>query len=140
MPWHAILKIMHKIPPEPRYGTRETVDDLSSKLNLRFEEWMQDWPYEVANADDIDDYINYYRLTADDDRKFLLMQAIVQATTDQREQTDFQKYWSIIEPLLRQDFKLHEYTVFYWSCFDTEDLDDCWIIASNMRQLWNEFN
>jgi len=40
------------------------------KLNLRFEEGIQDWPYEVANADD-------------DNIKFLLMQAIIQATEEQ---------------------------------------------------------
>ncbi len=86
---------------------------------------MQDWHYEVANAADIGAYIKYYKSEVDNDKKALLMQAIIQSTENQECQADFESYWRILEPLLRTDFKLHAYAVFYWSCFDIKDLNDC---------------
>jgi hypothetical protein len=126
------------IEPKPRYGTAKAIDELSKELNLLHERWMQDWPFEVVNPDDIEKYIAHYRVTVDEDKKFLLMEAIIQATTEQRRQTDFEKYWNIIKPLLIDNFSTHEYSVFDWSCFETDDLTECWTITPNMRQLWHD--
>lgn len=124
--------------PKPRYGTLKAIEELSRELNLRHEQWMQDWPVEVVNPDDIEKYIAHYSLTVDADKKFLLMEAIIQATTEQRVKTDFEKYWNIVKPLLIANFSLHEYSIFYWSCFEMDDLMDCWQITPNMRQLWDD--
>jgi hypothetical protein len=126
------------IEPKPRYGTAKAIDELAKELNLPHEQWMQDWPFEVANPDDIEKYIAHYKLIFDEDKKFLLMEAIIQATTDQRQMTDFEKYWDVIKPLLTENFSIHEYSIFYWSCFETDDLTDCWTISPNMRKLWND--
>lgn len=124
--------------PKPRYRTLKAIEELSKELNLRYERWMQDWPYEVAEAADIEKYIAHYRVTVDEDKKFVLMEAIIHATTDQRQKTDFEKYWNIIKPLLIDNFSIHEYSIFYWSCFELDDLADCFIITPNMRQLWDD--
>lgn len=99
---------------------------------------MQDWPYEVLNPADIEKYIDYYKLIADEDKKFVLMQGLIHATEDQANSELFIKYWNTIKPALEQDFTIHEYTIHYWSCFDNEDAQDFWKISVLMRQLWAE--
>ncbi len=124
--------------PTPRYGTKKAIYELVEELNLRFEEWMQDWPYEVASPTDIKKYVDHYGKQTDEDKKFLLMQAIIQATEEQTSDELFVKYWNRVKPILEEDFPIHEYTIYYWSCFDNENLDDCWRITTQMRKLWLE--
>ena len=66
------------------------------------------------------------------------MEGIIQATEDQPIDELFNKYWNTIKPILEVDFKIHEYTIYYWSCFDNENIEDCWRITPLIRQLWNE--
>lgn len=122
--------------PTSRYGTRKAIDELAEELNLPFEEWMQDWPYEIASPSDIEKYIAHYEKLTDEDKKFVLMEAIIQATEEQASDELFSKYWDKVKPILEEDFAIHEYTIHYWSCFDNENLDECWKISSLMRKLW----
>lgn len=124
--------------PTFRCGTRKAIDELAEELNLPNDLTMQDWSYEVANPNDIDKYISHYGLTTDDDKKFVLMEIIIQATEEQNKEELFQKYCETIKPILETDFKLHEFTIHYWACFDNEKLDDSWKIANLMRQLWKD--
>ena len=74
-------------------------------------------------------------MTTDDDKKFILMELIIQATEDQNAEELFSKYYERIKPIIETDFKLHECTINYWACFDNEKLDECWKITPLMRQL-----
>jgi hypothetical protein len=123
--------------PNFRCGTRKAIDELSIELGLKHEEWMQDWPWEVADPNDIDKYIYHYKVTHDEDKKFLIMEAIIQATTDQADK--FEHYWSIVKQLIITNFNIHEYSVYYWSCFESDDIHECWTITPSMRQLWSEY-
>src|SRR3990170_5873376 len=107
--------------PKYRVGTKEAMEELASELNLPIESWMQDWPYEIADPMDIERYISHYKKLIDDDKKFVLMEIMLQATNDQSQEAFFLKYWEEIQPLLQKDFKIHEYTIFYWSCFEKLD-------------------
>jgi hypothetical protein len=123
--------------PQPRYETEKAIEELTRELDLSFDNYMQDWPYEVASANDIDKYIEYYRGTTDEDVKFALMMLIIQATEDQKSEADFLYYWNAISVLLKEDFTIHACTVYYWSCFDAEGMEEAWTITPHMRQLWN---
>lgn len=122
--------------PTFRCGTKKAIDELSEELNIPHDSFMQDWSYTEGNPNDIEKYISHYHLTKDDDKKFVLMEFIIQATEDQRTEELFLKYWEKIKPILKSDFKLHEYTIHYWACFDNENIDDCWRITPFMRQIW----
>jgi hypothetical protein len=122
--------------PEFRCATKKAIDELADELNLINDASMQDWEYEVANSEDIEKYISHYKGQVDDDKKFVLMEIIIQATTDQDDINKFKKYWDIIYPLIQDNFKTHEYSVYYWSCFDNENISDCWTITPNMREIW----
>lgn len=124
------------IEPKPRYGSKKAIDKLVKELNMPHDNWMQDWPYEIANPDEIDNYINHYRTITDEDEKFVLMQAIIQATEDQDNQELLLKYWNTIRHFLEENFNIHEYTIHYWCCFDTENIEDCWKISPLMRALF----
>lgn len=124
--------------PAFRCGTKKAIDELARELNLPNDKWMQDWPYEVVISSDIEKYINHYNTLTDDDKKFVLMEGIIQSIEDQSTDALFNRYWNIVRPLLKADFKIHEYTIYYWSCFDNENIDDCWNITPLMRQLWIE--
>ena len=65
----------------------------------------------MANPNDIDKYISHYGLTTDDDKKFVLMEIIIQATEEQNTEELFKKYCETIQPILETDFKLHEFTM-----------------------------
>ena len=122
--------------PAFRCGTRKAIEELSEELNIPHDSSMQDWSYTEGNSDDIEKYILHYDLTKDDDKKFVLMEFIIQATEDQNTEDLFLKYCERIKPILETDFKLHEFTIHYWASFENEILDDCWKITTLMRQLW----
>ena len=122
--------------PTFRCGTRKAINELSEELNIPYDSSMQDWSYTEGKSEDIEKYISHYELTKDDDKKFVVMEFIIQATEDQNTEDLFLKYCESIKPILETDFKLHEFTIYYWACFDKENLDDCWKIATLMRQLW----
>jgi len=125
--------------PEPRYETRAAIDSLAKELQLHHDERMQDWSYEVANPNDVERYIEHYRVTVDEDKKFVLMQIIIQAVNDQPDENRFLKYWDEIKEALSEDFAIHEYTVFYW-CLFNDDGNDTWTITPRMREIWNGHN
>lgn len=127
---------------EPKYrsGTGETINKLAKELGLPYNERMQDWSYEVANPNDIEKYLNHYNKLSDDDEKFVLMEILIQATNDQLEIKKFLDYWKETKLRLIDNFDLHEYTIYYWACFDNEELEDCWIVTPYMRELWLKQN
>lgn len=127
---------------EPKYrnGTGLAMKSIARKLNLPFENWMQDWPIEVVDASNIDKYIDHYKTCIDDDEKFILMQAIIQATEEQPNEMKFSKYWQQVRPILIDDYGIHEYTIYYWSRFEAIDETECWKISEQMREVWHASN
>jgi len=113
------------------------MENVAKKMNLQFAHWMQDWPLEVGVASDIEKYIRHYETCRDDDEKFVLMEAIIQATEDQPNEIAFLKYWEQIRPMLIEDFSIHEYTVFYWLCTNSADETARWKISKKLRMFGN---
>ena len=125
--------------PKMRFVTQKAIEELTRNLNLEFDlEDYQDWEFIVGKSADIAKYIEYYISEIDDDNKFALMEIIIQATEEQEVENDFIKYSEIVQRLLSENFQLHEHSIFYWSCFDINNLEDCWRITPIMRSLWNE--
>jgi hypothetical protein len=124
--------------PPYRFGTVKAMKELADELRLPYTSDMQDWSYEVAEPDQIDNYLHHYDQQTDDDKKFVLMEMILQATEDQGNHSDQEMYWRKASQRLSKDFELHRFTIFYWSCFDKEDLSESWTLAPNMRELWQQ--
>ena len=99
----------------------------------------QDWEWCAGDYIYTNDYIEFYKFYAtviDDWQKHLLINMIVQGIEDFMEQTEDEGYidmlWSKVKEILIND--KHRDTIVYWSCIGQE-LEDCWLISSNMREL-----
>ncbi len=125
--------------PKFRSGTTKAIKELAEELNLPFDEWMQDWPFEVVNPSDIDKYINHYKLLNDYDKKFVLLDGIIQSVEEQSNEELFQKYLKIVRQILEKDYDIYEYQIYYWACLenDKNEIDDCWKVTPMMRDLIN---
>ncbi len=120
--------------PDFRCGTKKAIEELVAEYKYPYEEGMQDWSYEIADPKKIKEYFKHYDEQTDEDKKFSLMEMLIQAITDTNNKSEFEKYWNKLKELLIKDFELHEYTIFYWSCLG-ENLTDCWKITKNMRNF-----
>ncbi|MEJ5146924.1 hypothetical protein [Sphingobacterium sp. MYb388] len=121
-----------------RCATEKAIDELAQELNLPNEEWMQDWPIEVTNPSDIDRYLDHYKTLTDDDKKFLLMEGIIDATEYQPTETLFIKNCDKVKLLLEKDFHIHAYTIYQWACFDIADIEEWWKITPIIRKIWQD--
>ncbi|SDE40684.1 hypothetical protein SAMN05216464_10622 [Mucilaginibacter pineti] len=63
------------------------------------------------------------------------MQMIIQAIEEQETLKAMEFYWGKAKPLLIQDFKVHEWTIYYWSLQDEQVKSD-WRISPYMTTLW----
>ena len=124
--------------PERRFGTKKAIEELVAQYGYEYEGWMQDWPLEIADFREIENYFLHYDEQTDDDKKFSLMEMLIFALTDIENDADFNKYWELLRGRLIKDFEIHVFTVFNCCCFEQE-LSESWNVAPNMRLLWNEF-
>jgi hypothetical protein len=122
--------------PTFRCGTRKAIDELATELNLLNENWMQDWPIEVIVTSDNNVYIDHYEKLTDDDKKFVLMEGILEATEYQPTEELFLKFWNRVKKILDEDFTIHEYTIYTYACFDSETIEDCYKLTQGMREIW----
>ncbi len=122
--------------PAFRCGTRKAIDELSVELNLPNENWMQDWPIEVMVPSDIQIYIDHYDKLTDDDKKFVLMEGILDTTEYQPTEELFLKYWNIVRQILNRDFALHEYTIHTYACLDLKTDKECYKLTPCMQDIW----
>ncbi len=126
--------------PQFRCPTRKAIDELADELQLENHPGMQDWEWEVANPKDIEKYIAHYKSLTDSDKKFTLMEIIIMSIEDQELESSFTKYWNIVKVLLEKNFSIHQYSIFYWSTFENDDLNECWKVTPLMRNLWKDKN
>ncbi|MEM8968381.1 MAG: hypothetical protein AAGE93_18320 [Bacteroidota bacterium] len=123
--------------PKIRYGTKEAIDAIACQLHLPNESWMQDWAYIVADADQLSMYIDLYDRTSNDNERFVLMQMIIQATDNKKQESQLSDSdWQRVRRRLECNFELHEYTVFYWSCLEEDELEFCFHITPEIRDIW----
>lgn len=123
---------------KPRYETIEAINSIAKKLDLEYDKSSQDWAYEIADSNLIDEYFKVYDSLDNDDEKFVLMQTIIQAINDLIKSTNDLDNWIRLEQRLIWDYKIHEYTIDYWSCPDTSETVNCWTITPRIREFLNK--
>ena len=119
-----------------RSSTKEAQIGIALELDLPPPDDWQDWEYYFAHFEKIERYLEHYEFVNDDDRKFVLMKMLIQATDDKAREGVLDVYWLKLKPLLLKDFKIHEYTIYYWCVFDNENIEDCFAITPLMRAFW----
>ncbi|MBS9766826.1 MAG: hypothetical protein KGV44_04725 [Flavobacteriaceae bacterium] len=125
--------------PKFRCDTAKAIDELAHFFNYPNDERMQDWEYEVANSEHLQNYLDYYTKSTDDDVKFCLVEMALQAL-EETEKEKRETYWKQLKTIIIKNIDIHEYTLHYWCSFDYSDkeLSECWEITPMLRNLWNE--
>jgi len=122
---------------ELKYPSKETIKRLTTELRLEgADEYTQDWEYEVANVNQLPDYINFYRNSElNFNEKATLMRIILEAYNDYISLGNEEDvYRKSIKEFLKKDYLIHKDTIMYWSC-GNEDLADCFAISSFIRKI-----
>lgn len=111
--------------PPFRCSTKKALDELAIELNLSEKNpyWnsMAGLSYTPGNPKNIQEYLDYYLELKDDDKKFTLMEMILDSLADQPNETEFIKYWKKIKLILINDYLIHEFTIHYWKDMTTEN-------------------
>lgn len=114
------------IPSEPkaRHVTANAVQRVTRRLDLPDGGGMQDWPLEIANPSRLDEFVKAYDEDwLDDDDRFAIVQLIT-ASFDEARSEVMEAIWPAIREILERHTNLHRHTIYYWSCWDAEDIDD----------------
>jgi len=115
--------------PEFRCVTKRALDELAIELNLRdkIPSWdaVAGYSYTPQNYEDVQEYLDYYYKLEDDDKKFVLIEMILDAIVEQPLKSNFYKYWEKVKPLLIKDYLIHEYTIYYWKDLTEENFENC---------------
>lgn len=104
--------------PPFRFSTKTALDELAVELNLRdripFWDAVAGHSYTPSNKEDVQQYIDYYSFLKDDDKRFTLMEMILDALAHQPSKNVFTEYWDKVQPILIRDYSIHQYTIHYW--------------------------
>jgi hypothetical protein len=132
---------MEKEMEEPsfRCSTKKALNELEVELNLKeknpYWESMAGHSYTPGNPDDIQEYLDYYVQLKNDDKKFTLMEMILDSLADQPNENDFTKYWQKVEPKLVKDYLIHEFTIYYWKDMGKHNFERSDIMTPKIREL-----
>ena len=122
-----------------RFSTTKALNELEIELNLKENnpnwESMAGKSYTPGNPNDIQDYLDHYLQLKDDDKKFTLMEMILDSLADQPNEADFLKYWKKTKPILITDYLIHEFTIHYWKDMTTEGFLRSNIMTPLIRDL-----
>jgi chorismate mutase len=106
---------------------QQTRKKLSEKLNLEFDENMQDWEWEISDPNRIAEFINEYdNLNSSKKEKETLMEIILDSLNDMErtiQNNDFEKYLNSVIFRLKENYEIHRETIKYWKYggFDISD-------------------
>ena len=102
-----------------RFSTEKALNELAIELNLRerIPHWdaMAGYSYTPGNPEDVQQYLDYYFQLDDEDKKFTLVEMILDAMASQPTEDKFLTYWPEVEKILIKDFTIHEITIYYWN-------------------------
>lgn len=125
--------------PEIRHPTKEAIDKLAAELKLPNHDGMQDWEWEVADSEKINEFLEVYSLDSiNDDERFVLLEMLLQSFEDSSIDLTNDKRWKDLLELIKNYFSIHSYTVWYWCCFETHEKEQWWRISEYMRKIYAE--
>lgn len=105
---------------------QQTRKKLSEKLNLDFDDNMQDWEWQVSSPNRIVEFImEYDNLNSTKKEKETLMEIILDSINDMEKENDsFNKHINSAISRLKQNYENHIGTIKYWKNgeFDISDL------------------
>ncbi len=125
--------------PEPKFkhSTDSAIKYLAKKFSLPYSSSMQDWEYEVADYNRIEEFVD--ELRKDDlanEVYFSLLNIIIQSFEESEIVLGKNQLWFEVQSLIEKRFKIHEYSVWYWSAFEAKNNSEQWKVSTHMRNLY----
>lgn len=119
-----------------RFPTRTAITSLATRFGLPHTPEMQDWEWEVADYERIDEFLNTYE-TEDvtEDELFVLMEMLLQSFSETELDLSKDARWSRVMNHLNERAELHAYTIWYWSYLETEDPRQLWPVTPYVRSI-----
>lgn len=127
---------------EIKYPSKETIEKLTKELELTgADEFSQDWECEVANVDQLPEFIDFYtKNKLNKNEKSTLMRIILEAYNDLINNIKGEdSVGEIIENILINDSNIHEENIKYWAC-ENDNLEDCFAITPLIRKVRDSIN
>lgn len=123
-------------PPPARHWTAASIEALAETFELPNSNLMQDWPYEVANPDRVEEFLAVLiGKPISPDVQFTLLDLVLQSV----EETSINLLGSEIGEKLAshitRNSDVHAYQVWYWAAFDV-DVVDAFRISPFCREIW----
>jgi len=129
--------------PQFRCSTRKALNELEVELNLKEKNphWgaMAGHSYTPGNPNDIQEYLDHYMRLIDDDKKFTLMEMILDSLANQSTEANFFKFWQRAKSILIKDYSIHEFTIHYWKQM-TEEFERSNVMTPLIQNLISEMN
>ncbi len=119
-----------------RCPTGEAVHSLAARFGLPISPDMQDWEWEVADPDRIDEFLTAYssgELT--EDERFTIMETILQSFEESSRNLESDAGFRYVLSELERHINLHASTVWYWSRVDTHDPEGWFRITPHLREI-----
>lgn len=107
-----------------RYIGSATRAKIAALASVAGDDWMQDWPLEVADSSRLDEFIDLLTRAESDDDRFALMELVLYSF-DEAEPAKQREVWRAIEAMLERDPILYAREIIYWSLGEETD-DGTW--------------
>ena len=124
------------------YDTSKAIDELEAELNLRitvpYWDSMAKLSYTPSNYKDIEKYIEHYAHLKNEDKKFILVEIILDALAEQPEENLFWQHWRTVKKILIKDFRIHEFTINYWKDMTEVNFENCKYLSPELKVLLEE--
>lgn len=122
---------------ELKYPSAKTINKLTKELKLKeTNDYTQDWEFEVANINQLSDYIEYYQSgNLNINEKTTLMRIILEAYNEFlsiENKPDI--YGEKIKEFLKRDYSIYHETIEYWAC-EGEESDNCFVLTPFIRNI-----
>lgn len=90
---------------------------IAALASVAGDEWMQDWPLEVADPSRLDEFIDLLKGAESDDDRFALMELVLYSL-DEADPAKQRVAWPVIETMLEREPGLYAREIIYWSLGD----------------------
>lgn len=122
--------------PEFRCATGASRAQLANRFDLPIGPHMQDWEWQVADPNRIDEFLAAYKSgELDDDERFTLMEMLIQSFDDLEEELEMHPRWTELLDLLEENAELHAKTLWYWSTPAADEVEPEWSVSPYLWEV-----
>ena len=126
----------HGSTPALRCATAAARQRLAALLRLPNAPGMQDWEWEVADAERIEEFLSLYEAGGlGEDERFALVEILIQSFEDSSRDLPGDPAWKRLLALLERNLDVHRYSVWHWSAVESAAQEDMWRVSRFLRPL-----